>query len=153
MPDLKIGSGEWVVVCDGGKALILENAGDARFPHLRTREAYEQKHPATHELGSDVPGRAFASVGNTRSAVEQTDWHRQSERDFLKALASRLDTAVTTGEVDSLIMAAPPRALGIIRQAYSPHVRQAIRAELEKDYVKLPVSEIETHLCGRDRKR
>jgi len=137
MPDLKIGSGEWVVVCDGGKALILENAGDARFPHLRTREAYEQKHPATHELGSDVPGRAFASVGNTRSAVEQTDWHRQSERDFL----------------DSLIMAAPPRALGIIRQAYSPHVRQAIRAELEKDYVKLPVSEIETHLCGRDRKR
>src|SRR6266481_414174 len=65
MPDLKIGSGEWVVVCDGGKALILENAGDARFPNLRTREVYEQKHPATHELGSDVPGRAFASVGNT----------------------------------------------------------------------------------------
>jgi len=153
MPDLKIGSSEWVVVCDGGKALILENAGDARFPNLRTREVYEQKHPATHELGSDVPGRAFASVGNTRSAVEQTDWHRQSERNFLKALASRLDTAVATGEVDSLIMAAPPRALGIIRQAYSPHVRQAIRAELEKDYVKLPISEIETHLCGRDRKR
>jgi protein required for attachment to host cells len=153
VPDLKIGSGEWVVVCDGGKALILENAGDARFPNLRTRETYEHKHPATRELGSDVPGRAFASVGSARSAVEQTDWHDQSERYFLKTLASRLDAAVTAGEVDSLIMVAPPRALGMIRQAYSPHLRKAIRAELEKDYVKLPVSEIETHLCGRDRKR
>ena len=153
MPGLKIQSGEWVVVCDGGKALILENAGDARFPNLRTRETYEQKHPATHEQGSDVPGRAFASVGGTRSAVEQTDWHDQSERNFLKALASRLDTAVTAGEVDGLVMVAPPRALGIIRQAYSPQVREAIRVELEKDYVRLPISEIETHLCGRERKR
>jgi len=153
MPDLKIGSGEWVVVCDGGKAHILENAGDARFPNLRTREIYEQKHPATHEQGSDVPGRAFASVGAMRSAMEQTDWHDQSERNFLKTLASRLDTAVTGGEADSLIVVAPPRALGTLRQAYSPHVREAIRVELEKDYVKLPVSEIEAHLCGRDRKR
>jgi protein required for attachment to host cells len=153
MPDLKIASGEWVVVCDGGKALILENAGDARFPNLRTRETYEQKHPATHEQGSDVPGRAFASVGGSRSAVEQTDWHDQSERNFLKNLANRLDAAVTGGEVHSLIMVAPPRALGMIRQAYSPHVRDAIRIELEKDYVKLPVPDIETHLCGRERKR
>ncbi len=153
MPELKIESREWVVVCDGGKALILENAGDARFPNLRTRETYEQKHPATHELGSDVPGRAFASVGNTRSAVEQTDWHHQSERNFLKSVASRLDAALTAGEVHNLIMVAPPRALGMIRQAYSPHLRQAIKAELEKDYVRLPIPEIEAHLCGRGRRR
>jgi hypothetical protein len=29
-----------------------------------------------------------------------------------------------------------------------PHVRQAIRAEVEKDYVKMPVNEIERHLAG-----
>jgi protein required for attachment to host cells len=153
MPELKIESGEWVVVCDGGKALILENAGDARFPNLRTREAHEQKNPPTREQGTDEPGRAFASVGNTRSAVEQTHWHQQSERNFLKALASRLDSAVAAGEVESLIVVAPPRALGMIRQAYSPRLRQAIRIELEKDYVKLPVPEIEAHLCGRKSKR
>jgi protein required for attachment to host cells len=152
MPGLKIASGEWVVVCDGGKALILENAGDARFPNLRTRETLEEKHPPTHEQGTDAPGRAVASVGGIRSAVEQTDWHDQSERNFLKRLASRLDTAITTGEVDGVIMVAPPRALGMIRQAYSPHVRKAIRVELEKDYVGLPISEIEAHLCGRNRK-
>jgi len=152
MPPVKIARGEWVVVCDGGKALILENAGDARFPNLRTREAYEQKHPATHEQGSDAPGRAFSSVGGARSSVEQTDWHEQSERNFLKTLASRLNTAVTAREVDSLIVVAPPRALGIIRRAYSPQVREAIRLELEKDYVSLPIPEIEAHLCGPQRR-
>jgi protein required for attachment to host cells len=152
MPNLKIANGEWVVVCDGGKALILENAGDAEFPNLRTRESYEQKHPATHAQGSDVPGRAFASVGGTRSAVEQTDWHDQSERNFLKTLMNRLDTAINAGEIQHVIMVAPPRALGIIRRASSPRVRQAIRVELEKDYVRLPVSEIETHLCGPRRR-
>ena len=35
MAGLKIHNGEWVVVCDGGKALILENAGDTVFPDLR----------------------------------------------------------------------------------------------------------------------
>ena len=60
---MKIDTGEWVVVCDGAKALVLENAGDAQDPNLKTREVYEQKSQATHELGTDAPGRAFNSVG------------------------------------------------------------------------------------------
>ena len=38
MFNLKIHSGDWVVVCDGAKALILENAGDAIAPNLKTKE-------------------------------------------------------------------------------------------------------------------
>ena len=33
MSKLLIQQGEWVVVCDGAKALVLENAGDAKFPN------------------------------------------------------------------------------------------------------------------------
>ena len=36
MPGMSIRSGEWVVVCDGAKALVLENVGDAKFPNLKT---------------------------------------------------------------------------------------------------------------------
>ena len=43
MSELLIHSGEWVVVCDGAKALVLENAGDAKFPNLKTIEVFEQK--------------------------------------------------------------------------------------------------------------
>ena len=63
-------------------------------------------------------------------------------------LAKRLDAAVTAGETKSLILIAPPRALGMIRHAFSAAVRDAVRAEIHKDYVKMPVHEIEKHLAA-----
>ena len=148
MAKLKLAKGTWVVVCDGAKALVLENVGDEKFPNLKTREVYEEPHPATHEQGADAPGRAYSSVGHGRSAVGQTDWHDQDEQRFLKHLMDRLDTAVTAGDVKSLIMVAPPRALGVIRQAYSQQVRGVLQDEIDKDLVKMPVHEIEKHLVG-----
>ena len=145
---VKIDTGEWVVVCDGAKALILENAGDAEFPDLKTREVYEQKDPATHELGTDKPGRAAGVDGKTRSAVGQTDWHERNEQSFLEGLAKRLDKAISAGETASIVIVAPPRALGVLRKAYSPALRQAVRAEIDKDLVKVPVYEIEKHLAA-----
>ena len=71
MSNLLIQQGEWVVVCDGAKALVLENTGDAKFPNLKTLEVFEQKDLATHELGADAPGRAFSPAGHGgRSTVE-----------------------------------------------------------------------------------
>lgn len=43
-------------------------------------------------------------------------------------------------------MVAPPRALGMLRSAYSETLKNAIRAELDKDLVKMPVYEIEKRL-------
>jgi protein required for attachment to host cells len=148
MSRLMIRQGEWVVVCDGGKALVLENAGDEKFPNLKTREVYEEEAPMTHEQGTDAPGRAINSVGARRSAMDQTDWHEQQENRFLRRLVTHLEAAVNAGEARSLIVVAPPRALGILRQAYSPNLRAALRAEIDKDLVKLPVHEIERHLAA-----
>jgi protein required for attachment to host cells len=148
MSELLIRHGEWVVVCDGAKALVLENAGDLKFPNLKTIEVLEQKDPPTRELGTEKPGRSMNSVGNNRSAVEQTDWHDLAEKAFLVDLAQRLDAAVAGGKVKSLILVAPPRALGMIRPAYSPALKGAVRAELDKDFVKLPVYEIEKRLTA-----
>ncbi len=146
MPKIKIQQGEWVVVCDGAKALILTNVGDEKFPSLKTKKVYQQDDPLTHELGTDAPGRSIQSRGTARSAMEQTDWHAQAEERFLEKLMARLDAAVQAGEAKSLIIAAPPRALGVIRQHYSHALRTALRAEIDKDLVKLPVHEIEKHL-------
>lgn len=148
MSELLIRHGEWVVVCDGAKALVLENAGDAKFPNLKMREVYEQKDMPTHLLGADKPGRTHSSVGQNSSAVTQTDWHNQAEQAFLTHLAQKLDAEVVAGKVKSLILVAPPRALGMIRQAYSHALRDAIRTEIDKDLVKHPVHDIEKHLTA-----
>jgi protein required for attachment to host cells len=47
-----------------------------------------------------------------------------------------------------LIVVAPARAIGMLRREFTPHVRQALKAEVEKDYVKMPVDEILRHLIA-----
>ena len=80
--------------------------------------------------------------------MEQTDWHEQEEQRFLAKLAARLDKAVLAGETQSLIVVAPPRAIGVLRRQYSAHIRQALKAEVEKDYVRMPVADIARHLSS-----
>ena len=90
-------SGEWVIVCDGRKALILENAGDDKFINLRRKEVHEHADPSTHALGTDA-----------------------AERAFLEKLAQRLDAALAGRETTAFIVIAAPRALGMLRSAYTP---------------------------------
>jgi|SRR5690348_13460537 protein required for attachment to host cells len=139
---------EWVVVCDGAKALVLENIGDATMPDLKTREVYEQKDAATRDLGADAPGRAAGVDGKNRSAVGQTDWHERNEQAFLENLAKRLDAKVSSGAIKSIVLIAPPRALGVLRGAYSPALKGVVRAEIDKDLVAVPVHEIEKRLTA-----
>ena len=148
MDKMKIGTGDWIVVCDGRKALILENIGDRVFPNLHTREVREHADQSTSEQGSDAPGKLHASVGSARSAIEQTDWHDEAERAFLKALAERLHLAVSAGETRGLTMVASPRALGMIRTDYTDAMRRVLHGEVHKDLVKLPVYEIEKQLLA-----
>ncbi len=148
MDKIKIGQGDWVVVCDGTKALILENNGDEKFPNLQTKDVFAHDNPKTHEQGTDAPGRSIQSVGSARSAMEQTDWHEQAERAFLSELVTRLDAAVSAGDVKSIVIVAPPRALGVLRQGYTAALKRALRDEIHKDFVKMPVHEIEKHLVG-----
>ncbi|MGE0563790.1 MAG: host attachment protein [Pseudolabrys sp.] len=148
MDRITIKAGEWIVVCDGGKALVLENAGDDKFPNLKTRETLTHDNPKTHEQGTDAPGRSHSSVGHGRSAVGQTDWHDQAEQAFLHHLAGVLGKAVESHQAKSIVVVASPRALGMIRPAYSHALKAAVRAEIPKDLVKMPVHEIEKHLTG-----
>src|SRR5882757_4105863 len=54
MTKMKIDTGDWIVVCDGRKALILENLGDRMFPNLHTKEVREHPDLSTRAQGSDA---------------------------------------------------------------------------------------------------
>ncbi len=146
MPKSGLENGIWVLVCDGRKALLLQNAGDRVFPKLETRKAYEHADRPTHELGTDVPGRTVSGSPGRRSAIEPKDLQSLAEEAFLRHVAADLDRLVATGQIKDLIVAAPARALGMIRQALSAPVRTTVRAEIDKDYVRMPIYEIERHL-------
>jgi len=136
----------WVLVCDGRKALFLQNAGDHAYPKLETREVMEHPVERSSAMSSDAPGRTHSSVGSGSSAVDQGDPHDHAEREFLRGVATRLDALVGEKHIHHLIVAAPTRALGILRPMLSPAVHHVMSAEVAHDYVKSPLYEIERHL-------
>lgn len=148
MTKLTIAHDAFVFVGDGRKALFLRNEGDERYLNLKTEQVLRGENPPTHEQGSDEPGRAFASVGNRRSAVENTDWHELEEQRFAQDVAESLLRIVRERKVKSLVVIAPPRTLAELRRAFHPEVRSCILAEIDKDLTKQPIYEIEKHLAA-----
>ncbi len=148
MTGIKIPWHGWVTVCDGSKALLLRNDGDEVLINLQVFDTLKEHHLATHEIGSDRPGRVFESATTARSANQETDLHDQAESEFLAKLAERLDRLVQEQSVKHLVLVAPPRALGQLRTMLSPIVQAVIQAEIDKDLVNQPVYRIEKHLAG-----
>jgi protein required for attachment to host cells len=143
---MKIGNGDLIVVCDGRKALVLENEGDEMLAKFKTREIYEHNEEPTRNLGTDKPGRVREMATGVHSAVEPTDLHDREETAFLGRRSARLDALVTSGQAHHVVIVAPPRALGALRKSYSSALRHAIRAEIDHGLVHLPVAEIEARL-------
>lgn len=139
--------GNWIAVCDGSKALVFENKGSRFRPVLETRDVMRQNNPPAHLQGSSPPGRTLSSVGDRRAAMEEADLHTQAEETFLKAFGARLNQLVKEKGVRSLLIIAPARALGVLRTALSDATRQTVSGELVRDFVRLPLHEIERHLA------
>jgi protein required for attachment to host cells len=148
MEQVKIPRHAYVLVCDGAKALLFRNEGDAELVNLKAVEHFAEFEPAAHDLGTDRPGRVYQSHGSARSAVEETDFHEAGEAAFLGRVAKELDRLVEAEKAHAVIVVAPPKALGILRPHFSPAVKAAIKGEIGKDIAHLPTDEIEKHLAG-----
>lgn len=131
---MKIAHGTLVMAIDGSKMLLFRNEGDEKYIVLDTLSHEEVKDPASRELGTDAPGRTFSSVGNRRSAYEETDWHDQAEERFAIAGAEQLERAAT-GEKGDIVVLAAPRTLGQLRKHWGRETKARLTAEIAKDVV------------------
>lgn len=144
MNKLKIPHNAFVFVGDGRKALFLRNDGDEKFPNLKTEKVFEDENPASHDQGTERPGRI--SKDSQRSSVEPTDWHDIEEHQFARKVAVAMEEVIRTRKVKALVVVAPPRTLADLREAFHSDVKACIIAEINKDLTKHPVWEIEKHL-------
>jgi protein required for attachment to host cells len=139
----------FIFVGDGRKALFLRNEGDEKFANFVTVQVMADENPASHEQGSDRPGRAFAGAhSSARSAVESTDWHEIEEHRFAQRAAVALETAVRERVAPAVVIAAPAKTLADLRKALHADVKAKVIAEIDKDFTKIPVWEIERHIVG-----
>ena len=142
---LRIPHRAWVLVADARKALLLSNEGDEVHLDLRvTQTLHAPVNKRTSDQGADQPGRAFS--GSRRSAVGQTDWHRQAEDQFA---ATTVETLFAKERPHALLLVAPPAFLAELRKHLPDQVKSAVVGEIDKDLTHLTVSEIERNLSGR----
>lgn len=139
----------WVLVADGRKSLLLRNEGDGQLLNLRRVSVEEHENPATHDQGTDQPGRLHGMNGAARSATQETDWHELEEQRFAATVAGKLNAAAGAKQFDDLIVVAPPRTLAELRKHWSKDLQDKLRAEVNKDLTSHPIPEIEKILAQK----
>jgi protein required for attachment to host cells len=132
-----------VLIGDGQKALFLRNKGNPQQLNLQVEHILEQDNPATREQGTDRPGRSAGSVGAARSAMEQADWHYIAEERFAGTIADVLYRLAHGNRFDKLVVVAPAKVLGNLRQAFHAEVTERIVGEIPKELTSHPIPDIE----------
>lgn len=143
---MQLDHGTWVIVADGRKFVVLRNQGDEEFTDLRVVETAEDENPPTRAQGTDRPGRMPDTSPAGRSAMEETDWHVLQEARFARELGERLRRWAGEKRFSRLVVAADPRTLGALRDEYDATVRAALVREIDRDYTKHTVADIEAAL-------
>lgn len=133
----------WFLIADGRRARLL--AEQRRGATLQETWSMEI---GTDDLydAQDRPPRSFDSVGRGRHGMETRDLHEAEEENFLKRVAERVGEAEKQKAFDHLVIAAPPRALGLLRNKLSDNAKQRIRAEAAKDLLSEPAPQLQERL-------
>jgi protein required for attachment to host cells len=136
----------WILVADGKRGLILSHDGPGHGVVAVPGMKFETELHPSRDIVSDKPGRVQESAYSGRHSVEPVDYHRVEKGHFAQELAKRLDAALEQGKCQRLVLVAPPRALGDLRQALAPKSRNAVTGEIDKDLTQAKLPEIAKHL-------
>ena len=138
--------GTWVLIADGEKALFLENAVDAQDPDLNVVRLEAQDNPSDRAQSANRPGRMPDTGPGQRSALDDTDWHLLAKERFARDLADILYDRAHAGAFERIVLVAPPKTLGELRDALHKEVQDRVVGELAKDFTNHPLDEVETLL-------
>lgn len=136
----------WVVVADGTRARLFN-----RHRNRKLEEFDVLLSPAhrLHEgdLVTDRKGQAADGNGSGRHGVGNKNTAKDHELAmFAKRLADRLDEGRTSGEVERLVLVAPPRFLGQLRASMSGPAADLVALTIDKELTTLPADKLESHL-------
>lgn len=133
-----------VVVADGRKLLMLRNEGDAEFLNLQVVQKQSHANPRTSDQTTDSSGRSAAPAGH--GTMGETDFHQLEEDRFAAEVAAMLRAQALQNAFESLIIVAPPKTLGALREQYHSSVTDRLAGELAKDLTGHPLPDIERAL-------
>ncbi len=138
----------WVLVADGERARVLENLGPGKGLHPAMNQEFVNLRSGEDHF-RDAPPRVHQRVGGGRAAVDEVEqWHRFEKARFAKDLAKTLGEQVRENKVDRLVLIAPPKALGDLREALDAATRELVIATVDKDLTHMDDRQIGAQLDG-----
>jgi protein required for attachment to host cells len=135
----------WVVSTDAARAQLF--IYDESTDHLRAAELAGLPGPEdrieSHTTKSDRPGRSYGSSRDgVRHALEaRSDYRKLEKHKFSVAVAEAINRAALANEFDRLVLVAPHRSAGELRQYLSDRVQSRMEL-IAKDLTKAPVERI-----------
>jgi len=138
----------WVLLADGQNCAVYSNEGVGKglvpLPEFTARRSG----PDSHDIASDRAGHRFggAAKAGSGATLPRNDPHEFEEKRFVEAISEKINRAALENRFDRLIVAAPPRALGQVRQALSKAATGRVTAEVNKDLLKDSPEGIAEHL-------
>lgn len=129
-----------VLVADGTKARLFEERRRAG-PLLEITSRLGDLAPSG-PVASGHAGRVHDRHGVGSHTTGGPSPREKQEAAFISRLAGRIDTIVLPGDFEELIVVAPPRALGQLRQAFSPATLRRLKASDPHDRVGCQPDEI-----------
>lgn len=137
----------WIVVAESSRARILSTHSSiepleevALLDHPEAR-MHEQ------ELTSDGSGRRFANAGPRRHGMsDPVRWKDEHAGRFAREVGQRLEQARSAHAFDRLILAAPPKFLGLLREELAPGTEAVVTHEFDKNWVHDDAKKIREHL-------
>ncbi|MDC0741133.1 host attachment protein [Polyangium mundeleinium] len=141
----------FVLVADASRARLFRQGLEENAP-LELVEEFE--HPESRamarDLMADKPGRTFWKRGQSAPDYRTDPKDVEAEK-FARSLADRLAALYDTQAFHKLVLAAPPKFLGLLRSmlaAHTNHVAEAVVASHEKDYTQLDVRTIAERIAA-----
>jgi protein required for attachment to host cells len=139
----------FVLVIDGGRAKVFRNDGPGRG--LEPVEDMARERVGGHharDLGSDRPGRGFAKAGaHARHSFEpKVPLNRAEEHTFFAEVVAALEAARRAKRFNRLVVVAPPRVLGEIRDLMPKTLDSTVLGEVRRDLTRAKLADVTKHV-------
>ena len=145
-----------ILIADAGRARLFVSEGRTTPWTLLEQLEHPEVRSARDTLATDQPGRTQERMATGRRASMEppTPLKRVEAEKFAAVLADRLERAAIGEEFERLVIVAPPRFLGSLRESLSESLmkRQQV-VSIDKDLSTVPDVELPARISSELRDR
>lgn len=135
----------WIIVAESSRARWFS----VETRHTPLVEIEDMLNPSSKlhesELTADLPGRTVGSGGSKHALEAETSPKEVAALAFAKEIADRIEHARTQNQVENILLACPPKFLGLLRNQLTEQSQKLVSISVDKNLVEMDESEIRGH--------